>query len=103
MDAIAIDPEEIDLQLDKHGYFVIKDPEIASACLVARAEYESCLQMATLHAPRERFHYSSLSKGPWRKLAIGSSNGIGDPYAQNLQTVYFDVNDMNYPALGSLF
>jgi hypothetical protein len=37
------------------------------------------------------------------KLAIGSANGLGDPYVQNLQSIYFDANDPNYPALGTLF
>ena len=103
MNVTAIDPEQIDHELDQRGYFVINDAEIAAACAAARTEYERCLQTSEVHAPREKFHYSSLSSEPWRKLAIGSSNGIGDPYAQNLQSVYFDANDSNYPALGSLF
>src|SRR5262245_44069651 len=103
MDVTAIDPDQVDIELDRHGYFVINDADIAPTCLAARTEYELCLQTTQIHAPREKFNYSSLSNGPWRKLAIGSSNGIGDPYAQNLQTIYFDANDKNYPALGSLF
>src|SRR4051812_25978693 len=88
MNATAIDPDQIDKELDRCGYFVINDAEVAAACSAARTEYDRCLQTAKVHPPREKFHYSSLSNGPWRKLAIGSSNGIGDPYAQNLQSIY---------------
>jgi hypothetical protein len=71
--------------------------------LAARLEYQSCLQAAVLHPPRQRFDYKSLTQGPWRKLAIGSTNGLGDPCAQLLQSTYFDMNDNNYPNLSALF
>jgi hypothetical protein len=82
---------------------VIKDADILAVAPAARAEYEQCLQSSPVHAPREEFHYSTLHSRPWRKLAIGSRNGLGNPYAQNLQSIYFAANDKNYPALGSLF
>jgi hypothetical protein len=103
MKVTAIDPDLIDHELDQCGYFLINDSEVAAASAAARTEYERCLQTSKVHAPREKFHYSSLSREPWRKLAIGSSNGLGVPYAQNLQSIYFDANDTNYPALGALF
>ena len=103
MDMTAIDPIRIDNELNTSGYLIIHDAEIEQICLKARAEYDRCLRTSKLHATREKFHYSALSSEPWRKLAIGSSNGLGDPYAQNLQSIYFDANDHSYPALGSLF
>jgi hypothetical protein len=103
MSVSAIDPNYVDEELNTHGYLVIKDADLEQKCLTARAEYERCLKLSKLHPTREKFHYSELSKGPWRKLAIGSNNGVGDPYAQNLQSIYFDSNDKNYPALGFLF
>lgn len=103
MDVTALDPDEVDHELDTRGYLVIKDANIQANSFAARAEYERCLGTSKLHPTREKFHYSELSKAPWRKLAIGSNNGIGDPYAQNLQSIYFDFNDKNYPALGALF
>ena len=102
-DVSAMDPEQIDDELDRRCYVVIKHSELVAASIAARAEYDRCLRVARLHAPRERFHHSVLRNEPWRKLAIGSSNGVGDPYAQNLQSIYFDENDRNYSALGSLF
>lgn len=102
-DVSSIDPEQIDDELNRCCYVVVKHPDIVAVSLAARAEYERCLQASKAHAPRERFHYSVLKNQPWRKMALGSSNGVGDPYAQNLQTIYFDMSDRNYPALGSLF
>ncbi len=103
MNVLEIDPTTIDRELNLHGYLIIRDPAVEEISLKARAEYDRCLRISKLHPTREKFHYSILSKEPWRKLAIGSNNGLGEPYAQNLQSTYFDANDNTYPALGSLF
>jgi hypothetical protein len=103
MNIAEIDPAGIDRELGSRGYLIIHDPEIEQLSQAARLEYDRCLQTSTLHATREKFHYSTLAKAPWRKLAIGASTGLGYPYAQNLQSIYFDANDPNYPTLGSLF
>jgi hypothetical protein len=103
MDVTAIDTADVDQELNRRGYLIIRDAGIEQKSQDARSEYLHCLQQSKLHATRERFHYSVLSKEPWRKLAIGSANGLGDPYAQNLQSIYFDADDRNYAALGSLF
>jgi len=44
-----------------------------------------------------------LADRPWRKLAIGSANGVGESYAQLLQTTYFDEHCGEYPGLRELF
>jgi hypothetical protein len=103
MNLAEIDPAQIDKELNSRGYLIIHDAGLEQICLAARAEYDRCLQTSKLHPTRERFHYSVLAKEPWRKLAIGATNGLGYQYAQNLQSIYFDANDKNYPALGSLF
>jgi hypothetical protein len=103
MNLNAFDPDKIDAELNSHGYLIVRDDEIARICIDARAEYDRCLGQSKLHATREKFHYSELAKAPWRKLAIGSTNGLGVAYAQNLQSIYFDFSDTNYPALGRLF
>jgi hypothetical protein len=101
--AVSIDLVRIDEELDLRGYVVISDSTIAAAADAARVDYDRGLHALPLHAPREKFHYSALLDQPWRKAAIGSSNGIGDPYAQNLQSIYFSASDPHYPALGRLF
>lgn len=103
MNMTNFDPEMVDKELNSEGYLILKDKELESQCEGARKEYEVCLRKAKLHAPSEKFSYENLSREPWRKLAIGSKNGMGDPIAQNVQTTYFNHNDKNYPALGSLF
>lgn len=103
MDENSVNPDVVDNELSRRGYLIVTDPKIVTMSTAARADYERCMRVSPLHASRARFHYSDLSKAPWRKLTIGSSNGIGETYAQNLQTTYFDLNDKKYPALGALF
>jgi hypothetical protein len=103
MDVTALDTDHVDQELDRCGYLIVRDSAMERICVGARAEYLRCLQSSKLNPTRSKFHYSALSKEPWRKLAIGSTNGLGNPYAQNLQSIYFDATDPNYPALGSLF
>lgn len=101
--AASIDLVRIDEELDTRGFIIIRDPDLTATADAARAEYDRDLHALPLHAPRENFHYSALLDRPWRKAAIGSGNGVGDPYAQNLQTIYFSAGDAHYPALGRLF
>jgi hypothetical protein len=103
MNITEIDPVRIDSELGSRGYMILHDPEIEQSSVEARAEYDRCLRVSKLHATRETFQYTALSKEPWRKLAIGSKTGVGESYAQNLQSIYFDANDASYPALGKLF
>ena len=71
-----VDPAPIEEELNSKGYVIFHDPEIQDLSKTARAEYENCLRSSPLHATRQRFHYSALAERPWRKLAIGSSNGL---------------------------
>lgn len=103
MDPNSLDVAEVDRQLDKYGYTIVKTDAVASLCSAARSEYEQCFRTLKLHGPSERFDFHELEVAPWRKLAIGSRNGLGNPYAQNLQTTYFNPSDARTPALGKLF
>jgi len=103
MDLANFDPKTVDAALNSQGYLVVRDAGLESMCEAARKEYGVCLKSAKLHAPSENFNYRQLSKEPWRKLGIGAKNGNGYPIAQNLQSIYFDPTDKNYPGLGALF
>lgn len=103
MDLTTLNPETVRAELNRQGYLIIKSAELKSRCEAARTEYETCLKTVRLHPPSEKFSYQQLLREPWRKLAIGSRNGIGNSIAQNLQSTYFAPNDRNYPALGALF
>jgi len=99
----ALDLTQIDHELNARGYVIFRDSALQERCAAARSEYDQCLASSKLNATREKFHYTELAKAPWRKLAIGSTIGLGVAYAQNLQSIYFDLNDPKYPALGALF
>jgi hypothetical protein len=85
------------------GYVVEVDNEIVEMSQGARTEYLNVVPCLQVHAPRESFSPKNLASGPWRKLAIGSVNGVGDPYAQMLATTYFHERNPGTPFLNALF
>jgi len=99
----VVDIEQIKNKLSKDGCGVIDDWEMKDLVEAAREEYYRSMQCCPIAPQKQQFHYSDLDNKPHRKLAIGSTNGIGDPYAQFLQTTYFSMNDPNYPNLGKVF
>ncbi len=103
MTAKQVDIEQIKINLRQDGCGVIGDWQMQSLAKLAREEYFHSMQECSLAPQKQQFHYSDLEKKPHRKLAIGSTNGIGDPYAQFLQTTYFSMNDPKYPNLGKIF
>lgn len=90
-------------RIKNNGFVVEIDSEILQLAQGARAEYVSAMPSLQVHAPREKFSPKDLERGPWRKLAIGSANGLGDQYAQMLQTTYFHENNVGTPFLNSFF
>lgn len=90
-------------EIDAHGYAIIHDPEIEQLSKAGRAEYVNYLFSSRINPTRMPFDFRSLVHEPWRKLAIGSHIGLGDPYAQNLQSTYFDSEDSNFPGLSGIF
>ena len=87
----------------ENGYAIYNDSNLTVLGNSAHDEYLSVFHKLKIHSPREKFHYSSLDREPWRKFAISSANGVGEPYAQFLQTTYFSESDASYPALTSTF
>lgn len=103
MNLANLDLQEIDKSLATHGYLILRDRILEEMCVAARIEYEKCLKKTKSHAPRDRFDYKTLRGQPWRKMAIGSTNGLNETIAQNMQSIYFNENDKNYPAMSALF
>jgi hypothetical protein len=101
--AAKIDPEGVDKELNVRGYMIVRDQEFTQICECARADYRACFAQSKPHVSTARFDYRALKIEPWRKMAIGSKNGLGHTIAQNLQSIYFDAHDRNYPSLVSLF
>jgi hypothetical protein len=103
MNFTNLDLEVVDNALNDQGYLIVRDPALEKKCAEARIEYEECFKKTQPRAPRDPFDFKQLRERPWRKMAIGSKTGLGETIAQNLQTIYFYENDMNYPAMNSLF
>jgi hypothetical protein len=99
----AVDIEVIKRELTANGYGIISDGILKSYCKEAKDEYIRSMQACETSPPKKKFHYSDLKVKPHRKFAIGSTNGIGENYAQLLQTTYFSKTDPNYPNLGIVF
>jgi hypothetical protein len=90
-------------QVASSGYAIFSSPELKKLGLLAREEYLNNFTKLPIHPPREKFHYSILDSAPYRKFAISSANGVGEPYAQFLQTTYYSEEDKNYPNLMNVF
>src|SRR5258708_2627241 len=97
------DIEDIDRELERHGYHFLQTSELSRLAVDARSDYLRFFAQSEINPTRKSFDFRSLASQPWRKLAIGSRIGLGDPYAQNLQSSYFSANDGGFPSLGRLF
>ena len=67
--------------LQKEGYFVFKNEAIHTLIEHARSEYLALLPLLKLHPQKSKLDRKDLENTPWRKLAIGATNGVGEPYA----------------------
>lgn len=99
-----IDWSAIDSEVTDKGLSIVRpSSEFTALCEQAREEYLRAFSAAAIHPPKETFRPSDLTAAPWRKFTIGSKNGVGEAYAQLLQTTYFDANQRQYPALSAVF
>lgn len=89
--------------LEQDGYFILKNDEFATLVTIAKDEYFAQLSRLELHPQKSRLDRKSLSAQPWRKLAIGATNGVGEPYAQFLSTTYFSEYTPGLDALNNIF
>jgi hypothetical protein len=97
------DIENIDRELERHGYYFLRTSELSRLAMDARSDYLRFFAQSKINPTRKSFDFRMLASQPWRKLAIGSRIGLGDPYAQNLQSSYFSASDSAFPSLGRLF
>jgi hypothetical protein len=95
--------EKIMNGLTEDGYFIFKHEDIKRLVELARDEYVTLQPSLHLNPQKSKLDRLNLAKMPWRKLAIGATNGVGEPYAQFLTTTYFAECDKKYPALTQLF
>jgi hypothetical protein len=99
-----IDTHLIDREVSTSGLSIVRPARtFLELCESARADYLEAFKTTNVQPPKKAFRPSDLAAGPWRKFAIGSKNGVGESYAQLLQTVYFDSNRPSHASLNSLF
>src|ERR1700722_18786401 len=104
LSALNIDIERIDRDVSATGLALVRpEPGFVELCRSARAEYLDAFRASKVQPPRRPFNPSYFADGPWRKFTIGSKTGVGEAYAQLLQTMYFDAHQRQYPSLGSMF
>lgn len=89
--------------IETRGYAIVDRCLGPQLLATAREEYAACIHNEPLHAQGEKFKPADLALAPWRKQAIGSHSGSGEPYSQLLQTTYFCADDERYPALSMVF
>jgi hypothetical protein len=98
-----INVDLIESGLKNKGFYILEDKPLLDLVSKARDEYLHSFHQLPLHSAQERFTPTELQRKPWRKLAIGARNGLGESYAQFLQTTYFHEQDIEYPHLVRLF
>ena len=90
-------------KIQDDGFYIL--PSFLSSDIIsqAKAEYFATLDSVNLKSAGEKLKPTELHLSPWRKLAVGSRNGLGERYSQVLQTTYFSQNDISRPALSHVF
>jgi hypothetical protein len=102
--AFDIDVAGIVREVAASGLAIVRPTdELRALATDARADYLAAFGVTPPQPPKRPFKPANLSAGPWRKYTIGSRNGIGEAYAQLLQTMYFDPAVPTYPSLNRLF
>jgi hypothetical protein len=91
-----VDADVVEKEVTQHGYFIFKTPETARLADDARREYFRTFKDYPMRSGG--FAYQELIRGPIRKKNISSRNGLGEAYAQVLQTVYYP-SDVELPAI----
>ena len=98
-----INLEEIINKVKSEGFYIFHNYINRELTDLIKKEYFSAMDSISLKPAGEKLNPSRLSFSPWRKLAVGSKNGLGEKYSQVLQTMYFSQNDSNRPSLSYAF
>lgn len=86
-----------------NGYHLMQNSESVHLAGMARREFIELMPNLATHSPAEVFLRTALLERPWRKLAIGSTNGLGESYSQFLDTTYFSESNPGTPNISAWF
>jgi hypothetical protein len=104
MFTLDVDVAAVAREVAAAGLSIIRpDDGMRQLAVAARTDYLNAFRAAPVQPPKRPFQPADLAVGPWRKYTIGSKNGVGEPYAQLLQTTYFDPTLKSHPSLNALF
>ena len=102
--AFDIDIAQIERDVSNTGLSIVRPSSaFAELCEGARSDYLAAFRRAPVQPPKKAFGRGDLATAPWRKFTIGSKNGVGEAYAQLLQTIYFDPAAPEHERLNRLF
>jgi len=104
LNLIGIEIAQIEEEVLATGLSIVPATDaLVSLCAAARLDYLAAFRRAVVQPPKKPFSVSDLTTGPWRKFTIGSRNGVGEAYAQLLQTTYFSAMAATHADLSRLF
>lgn len=83
--------EVIKAKVKEKGWAVYKDASLVEIAHEARKEYFNNFEKIPMRS--SGFSYKELQAGAIRKKNISSANGVGESYAQVLQTTYYPVQN----------
>jgi hypothetical protein len=95
-----IDVKEVCEKIQADGYFIFKNAYTVQLAETVRNEYFN--SMGDVEMTYTGFTYKQLLDGPIRKKNISSSNGLGEAYAQVLQTTYYPKQN-KFPAISEMY
>lgn len=98
-----INSENVFGDIRNQGYSIVENFLTTDELSKARGEYFACMDQCRPHPQGEPFRPIELNGSPWRKFAVGSKTGSGEPYSQVLQTTYIAQRDKTYPQLTKIF
>ena len=95
--------EDILEKVKRNGFYIYPNYFDQKVVDQVKAEYFRVMDSLNVKPAGVKLKPADLVNRPWRKLAVGSRNGAGEPYSQVLQTTYFSQNDAARPALSHVF
>lgn len=88
-------------KIKKNGFYTIKHFFSKKEVSSLKKEFNDLYHSINLLPPHSNKIKKGFVKNPFKKMAIGATNGIGDPYAQFLITTYLSSNSKFHPLLSS--
>ena len=83
-----METKKIQLEILENGYCIIPNFIDKKAANEIRNDYFNIQLNNPLHSQSHKFNFEKLNKCPWRKTAVGSTNGLGSNISQVIQTTY---------------